>query len=76
MWALSSSGSARSYSPCLLFVYACACHAGSVSLDTQGKDMEVTTTSLWTEAHMAQVNCKNQGSEPTACGNGRGSVLL
>lgn len=68
MWALSYSGAARScncgYSPRLLFVHACACHAGSVSLDTQGLDMEVTTTSLWTEAHVAQINCKTKAQSP------------
>lgn len=80
MWAVSYSGTARSRdcgnSPHPLSVHACACHACSLSSDTQGWEKEVTNTRQWAGARMVQINCKGEGSEPKAHGDGGGSVLL
>lgn len=79
MWALSHSGAARGcycgYSPHPLSVHACACHAGSVSLDSQGLDMEVTNTRPWAGAHVAQINSESRGSTGASV-DGRRFVLL
>lgn len=87
MRALSHSGGARSSSCGWVQPTStlCACHAGSVSTDTQGLDMQVTKSQAMGigfggEVHMARISHKSQDWKPrletTAYGDGTRSVLL